>query len=83
MKWYDPDDSPAASASNWWQVLLVDLLLGVAATVAGVVLAFTWSSLWGSVLAAIGVLYVFAVIRRGQGWKARRDAAAIDDGRTP
>jgi hypothetical protein len=76
MKWYDPDASPAATASNWWQVVLVDLLLGISVTVAGVILSFTWSALWGSALAALGVLYVFAVIRRGQGWKARRELPA-------
>ena len=81
MKWYDPDASPAATAPNWWQVVLVDLVLGVAAVVAGLVLSFTWSRLWGAALATLGVLYVFAVIRRGQGWKARRDAEQAGDAR--
>lgn len=79
MKWYDPDASPAATASNWWQVVLVDLVLGVSMLVAGGVLAFTWSRWWGAALASVGVLYVFAVIRRAQGWKLRREAGHADE----
>lgn len=78
MKGYDPNASAAATASNWWQVILVDLLLGVGVIVLGVVLVVVWSVLWGSVLATLGVLYSFAVIKRYQGWKDRRQAEGLD-----
>ena len=78
MKDYDPNASPAAMASNWWRVILVDLLLGTSVAVAGVVLVFTWSPFWGAALAALGVLYAFAVIRRYQGFKDRRREAGLD-----
>ena len=76
---YDPNASAAAMASNWWRVILVDALLGVGVAAAGVALVFTWSPFGGAVLAAIGVLYVFAVLRRRQGFKDRRRQAGLDD----
>jgi hypothetical protein len=78
MKAYDPSASPAALASNWRRVLLVDALAGVAVAVAGVVLMVVWWPLGGAVLAALGVLYVFAVVRRHQVFKERREQAGLD-----
>ncbi len=79
MKSYDPNASPAAMASNWRRVVFVDGLLGIALAVVGVVLAITWSRFGGAVIAALGVLYLFAVIRRYQGFGDRRRAAGLDD----
>ncbi len=76
---YDPNASVAATASNWKRVIFVDALLGIVAAIVGVVLAFTWSSFGGAVIAAIGVLYVFAVIRRYWAFQDRRRAAGLDD----
>lgn len=78
MKGFDPNASAAATARNWWQVILVDLLLGVGVVIAGLVLVVTWSAWWGSALASVGVLYAFAVIHRYQGWKDRRRAEGLD-----
>lgn len=79
MKGFDPNASAAATASNWWQVILVDLLLGISLVIAGLVLVVTWSALWGALLASVGVLYAFAVLRRYQGWKERREREGLDD----
>ena len=79
MKGYDPNASPAAMASNWRRVIFVDGLLGIVLAVVGVVLAITWSRFGGAVVAAAGVLYVFAVIRRYRGFADRRRAAGLDD----
>ena len=79
MKGYDPNASPAAMASNWRRVILVDGLLGIVLAVVGVVLAVIWSQFGGAVVAAAGVLYVFAVIRRYRGFADRRRAAGLDD----
>ena len=79
MKGYDPNASPAAMASNWKRVIFVDGLLGIALAIIGVVLAITWSRFGGAVIAAVGVLYLFAVIRRFQGFADRRRAAGLDD----
>jgi hypothetical protein len=78
MKGYDPSASPAALASNWRRVLLVDALAGVAVAVAGVVLMVVWSPFGGAVLAALGVLYVFAVVRRYHLFRERREQAGLD-----
>ncbi len=78
MKGYDPAASAAALASNWRRVLLVDALMGVAVAAAGVVLAITWSRLGGGALAALGVLYVFAVVRRYHLFRERRAEAGLD-----
>ena len=79
MKGYDPNDSPAAMAPNWRRVILVDGLLGIVVAIVGIVLAITWSSFGGAVIAAFGVLYLFAVIRRVRGFGDRRRAAGLDD----
>jgi hypothetical protein len=79
MKGYDPNDSPAALASNWRRVIFVDGLLGIALAVVGIFLAITWSRFGGAVVAALGVLYLFAVIRRYHGFGDRRRAAGLDD----
>jgi hypothetical protein len=79
MKAYDPSASPAALAANWRKVLAVDALMGVAVAVAGLVLMAVWSPLGGAVLAALGVLYVFAVVRRYHLFKERRAEAGLDD----
>ena len=79
MKGYDPNDSPAAMAPNWRRVILVDGLLGIVLAIVGVVLAITWSRFGGAVIAAFGVLYLFAVIRRYHGFGDRRRAAGLDD----
>ena len=76
---YDPNASVAATASNWKRVIVVDALVGVVVAIVGVVLAFTWSSFGGAVIAALGVLYLFAVIRRYWGFQDRRRAAGLDD----
>ena len=78
MKGYDPSASPAALASNWRRVLLVDALAGLAVVVGGLVLMVVWSPFGGAVLAALGVLYVFAVVRRYQLFKDRREQAGLD-----
>ena len=79
MKGYDPAASPAAMAGNWRRVLLVDALMGAAVAAAGVVLIVVWSPLGGAVLAALGLLYVFAVVRRYQLFQDRRREAGLDD----
>ena len=78
MKGYDPGASPAALASNWRRVLVVDALAGAAMLAAGVVLMVVWSRFGGAVLAALGVLYVFAIVRRFQIFKERREQAGLD-----
>lgn len=78
MKGYDPAASPAALAANWRRVLAVDAGMGVAVALAGVVLMAVWSPFGGAVLAALGVLYVFAVVRRYQLFKERRREAGLD-----
>lgn len=79
MKGYDPSASPAALAANWRKVLAIDALVGVAVALAGLVLVVVWSPLAGAVLAALGVLYVFAVVRRYHLFKDRRREAGLDD----
>jgi len=79
MKGYDAAASAAATAANWRKVIAVDALMGLAVAVAGVVLVFVWSPFGGVVLAALGVLYIFAVVRRYRLFKERRRVAGLDD----
>lgn len=66
---------PAVFASNWRTVLLVDAGMGAAVVVAGVVVAVVWNIIAGGVLAACGIAYVVAVVRRGRQWAELRRAA--------
>ena len=56
-----------------------DEVAGIVVAIVGIVLAITWSSFGGAVIAAFGVLYLFAVIRRFRGFGDRRRAAGLDD----
>jgi hypothetical protein len=78
MKGYDPAASPAALAANWRRVLAVDALMGLAVALAGVAVSVAWSPLAGAVLVALGVLYVFAIVRRYHLFKDRRREAGLD-----
>jgi hypothetical protein len=66
----------AAYASNWWRVLLVDALLGVAAAAVGL-----WRGGAFLVLAALGAAYVVAIAVRALRWRRLRRARPPDQGR--
>jgi hypothetical protein len=70
-------DDTAAFARNWRTVLLVDALIGLAVTVAGVVAGLAGSAVWFAV-AVLGALYVGAVARRYGRWRRLRGAAGLD-----
>jgi protein-S-isoprenylcysteine O-methyltransferase Ste14 len=81
MSTREPDraGSPAAYASNWWRVLLVDALVGLAVAAAGVLLLVAGHSGPGWLLAALGVVYVLAIVGRYRVWRQRRARAGLDD----
>ena len=62
----------AALASNWWRILLVDALLGVAAVAVGL-----WRGGLLLVLAGAGAVYVAAVARRFLQWRRLRAQAGL------
>ena len=68
---------PAAYASNWWQVLLVDASMGVVVLVGGIVAMFVWNVWIGAAIGALGAAYVCAVALRYQRWKATREDAGL------
>jgi Flp pilus assembly protein TadB len=68
---------PAAYASNWKQILLVDASMGVAVFVAGVVVMALWSIWIGAAVGAAGAAYVYAVLLRYRRWKATRVDAGL------
>jgi ABC-type Mn2+/Zn2+ transport system permease subunit len=69
---------PAALATNWKQVLVVDALVGVAVVVAGLVLAVVWYPLPGGAVGALGATYVWLVWRRARDWRQMRAEAGLD-----
>lgn len=65
----------AVFAPNWWVVLAVDALMGVAVATAGVVIAVVWIRWMGVAVLSLGVLYVLLVARRSLQWRwLRREA---------
>ncbi|MDY7101664.1 MAG: hypothetical protein S0880_10790 [Actinomycetota bacterium] len=69
---------PAAAASNWRRVLLVDASIGVAVIVAGFVVGVVTVPVLGAVVAALGVAYVVAVARRAREWAGARRRHGLD-----
>jgi hypothetical protein len=68
---------PAAYASNWRQVLLVDASMGAVVLVGGIVAMFVWNLWIGAGVGALGAAYVVAVSLRYQRWKATRQEAGL------
>jgi hypothetical protein len=68
---------PAAYASNWKQILLVDASMGLVVLLAGLVVVLLWNVWIGAGLGALGAAYVYAVYRRYQQWKGTREAAGL------
>lgn len=64
-------DDSAAFAANWRVILAVDLAMGLAVLLGGLVLGFS-SSGWGWLLAAVGVVYVFFAGGRISKWRRMR-----------
>jgi hypothetical protein len=62
----------AASASNWLRIILLDLLLGLAAAVAGGWLAVVRHRGYGWVVLVAGAAYAVLVTRRGLRWRRLR-----------
>ena len=70
-----PDE--AAYAVNWWRVLAVDLLLGLAALAGGVALVASGRAVVGATLGALGGVYVVLVARRFRRWRRLRADAGL------
>ena len=68
---------PAAYASNWKQILLVDASMGLVILLAGFVVVLLWNVWIGAGLGALGAAYTYAVYRRYQQWKGTREAAGL------
>jgi len=64
-------DDNAAFASNWRTILAVDVGMGLAVLVGGIVLALT-SSGWGWLLATVGAIYLFFAGGRIAKWRRLR-----------
>lgn len=64
----DKPPSPAAAAANWRTVVAVDVGMGMAAVVVGVVLAFVWQPVVGAGIASLALVYVVLAVRRGMQW---------------
>lgn len=76
---YRHEDSPAALASNWWTVLLVDAGLGLAVLVLGILSIVAWNEIVGWILVALGGLYLLALIGRYRTWRMQRAAHTTDE----
>lgn len=68
----DRAPSPAAAAPNWRSVVAVDVGLGVAVVVVGVVLSLVWQPVFGAGIASLGLVYAVLAWRRGRSWAAWR-----------
>jgi hypothetical protein len=68
----DPPPSPAAAAPNWRTVIAVDVGLGIAVVVAGIVAAMTWVPVVGAGVSSLGLTYAVLAARRGTRWAAWR-----------
>ena len=66
----------ATFAPNWKSVLLADATVGLLIIVLGVLLA-GWIAWIGWPVIAIGVLYVFLVVRRALQWRWLRNRAGL------
>ena len=75
---YRHEDSPAALASNWWRVLLVDVGLGLLVLVLGVISVVAWNEVLGWILVLLGGLYLLALIGRYRTWRMQREAGSGD-----
>ncbi len=67
----------AALAANWRTVLLVDAALGLAAVVAGALVALKVQPLVGALVGAGGAAYLGLVARRLARWRRRRADAGL------
>lgn len=70
--------NPAIYARNWRQILVVDALIGVAITAAGIAAMALWNVVVGAFVAALGLTYVTAVGRRYLQWRGLRQQAGLD-----
>jgi len=67
--------SSAVFADNWWVILLIDAMVGLAVVAIGVGLAVWWTPMAGVPVVVAGVAYVVLVGRRGLQWRwLRREA---------
>jgi len=66
-------------ASNWRQVLAVDIALGVVVTLTGLFVALFWTSRVGVPLSAVGATYVVLGVLRWRRWARLRQATGLDD----
>jgi hypothetical protein len=62
----------AATATNWLRIIMLDLLLGLAAAVAGGWLAVVRHRGFGWVVVVAGLAYAVLVARRGLRWRRLR-----------
>jgi len=69
-------DDTTAYAANWWTVLLVDALLGLAAVVGGLLLG-SYGNVLGIPLFVLGAAYVVFVFMRLRRWRRLRDEAGL------
>jgi len=76
---YRHEDSPAALASNWWQVLAVDAVLGLVVIALGVVSIAAWNEIVGWILVLLGGLYLLALIGRYRIWRMQRAGRSSDE----
>jgi hypothetical protein len=68
---------PAAYASNWKTVLVVDGLVGVVLLIAGIVLSIAWNPVVGGFIGACGLVYVAFIAKRAQQWRGWREDAGL------
>ena len=69
-------DDTTAYAANWWTVLLVDALLGLAAVVGGLLLG-SYGNVLGFPLFVLGAGYIVFVFMRLRRWRRLRDEAGL------
>ncbi len=70
-------DTPAY-APNWRQVIIADAAVGVVGVIAGLAVLFALNSVViGAGLAALGAVYLVAVVRRALRWRRLRSDAGL------
>jgi hypothetical protein len=69
-------DDTAAYAANWWVVLLVDALLGLAGVIGGLLLG-GYGNVLGLPLFVLGAAYIVFVALRVRRWRRLRDEAGL------
>jgi hypothetical protein len=72
------DDERAALASNWQTIVLADAAIALAALVGGLFLVAQGRAVIGAPVAAGGLVYVVAGLRRFRRWRQLRTEHGLD-----